>query len=74
MPVTNEASSICPSAHHAALFLIHPGISVKSTLDCEGDDDCSFFAMVTSSITNPCCDESPPNITSGPVPKTQTAY
>ena len=25
IPETNEPSSICPSAHHPALFLIHAG-------------------------------------------------
>ena len=74
MPVTNEASSICPSAHHAALFLIHSGISVEITLDCGETDDCSPFTTFTSSTINPCCDESPPSITSGPVPNTHTAY
>ena len=33
----NESSSIEPSAHHPALFLIHEGIDVSEIISCEID-------------------------------------
>ena len=49
MPLTNDASSICPSAHHSALFFTHCGISV---IDALGGAENDVSPPFTTSISN----------------------